>query len=233
MALGKKRLYPLLTVVFALGACSSLPSGPSVMALPGSNQTLNSFRSDDAWCRDEALRLIGGKPAEQRANEAAVSTAAVGTAIGAVAGAALGGRDGAAVGAGVGLLAGSASGAEQARQSGYGSQRQYDQAYIQCMYAKGHRVPMAAETARSLQTRAQPVAGGYVQPPASSTPPSASSPAAGTPPPASLAAPPTPPIAAGAARSAAELGIPPPPPGKPPAAPAPSRKRDSERPSPN
>ncbi|WP_371324204.1 YMGG-like glycine zipper-containing protein [Dechloromonas sp. ZY10] len=227
MKAGKKRLLALLTVVLALGACSSLPSGPSVMALPGSGQTLNSFRSDDAWCREEALRLIGGKSAEQRANEAAVSSAAVGTAIGAVAGAALGGRDGAAVGAGVGLLAGGASGSEQARQSGYGSQRQYDQAYIQCMYAKGHRVPMAAETARSLQTQAQPVAGGYVQPPAPAMPP---------PPPTSAAKPPAPAGKAtvsaqppSAPRSAAELGIPPPPPGKPPAPPAPTRKPEGER----
>lgn len=216
---GKKCLIPLLTVVLALGACSSLPSGPSVMALPGSGQTLNSFRNDDAWCREEALRLIGGKSTEQRANEAAMGSAAVGTAIGALAGAALAGRDGAAVGAGVGLLAGSASGAEQSRHSGYGSQRQYDQAYIQCMYAKGHRVPMAAETARSLQNQAQPVAAGYVQ----SRPPS-SAPNLAPPPPPTNAAPPAP---RSPVRSAAELGIPPPPPGSPPAPPAPAPVRNS------
>lgn len=165
MPIRKKSLFTLLTVTFALTACSSLPSGPSLMALPGSGHTLNTFRADDAWCRDDALRLIGGKSPESRANEAALGSAAVGTAVGAVAGAALGGRDGAAVGAGVGLLAGGASGSEQARYNGYGSQRQYDQAYIQCMYAKGHRVPLPAESARSLQQAAQPVAGGYVQSP--------------------------------------------------------------------
>ncbi len=220
MVARKKRLVALLTVVIAVGACSSLPSGPSVMALPGSGHTLNSFRTDDAWCRDDALRLSGGQSAESRAREAAVGSAAVGTVLGAVAGAALGGRDGAAVGAGVGLLAGSASGAEQSRHSGYGSQRQYDQAYIQCMYAKGHRVPMAAETARSLQHSAQPVAGGYVQSRPSGhtdqnlTPPPGSAPSPGSKLPA---------------RSAAELGIPPPPPGKPPTPPAPLRNSPNER----
>lgn len=219
MVARKKRLVALLTVAIAVSACSSLPSGPSVMALPGSGHTLNSFRADDAWCRDDALRLSGGQSAESRAREAAVGSAAVGTALGAVAGAALGGRDGAAVGAGVGLLAGSASGAEQSRHSGYGSQRQYDQAYIQCMYAKGHRVPMAAETARSLQNQAQPVAAGYVQ----SRPPSPSAPNLAPPPPANAA----PPAPRSPVRSAAELGIPPPPAGSPPAPPAPAPVRNT------
>ena len=42
----------------------------------------------------------------------------------------------------VGGVAGSAIGADSARSSGYGTQRQYDNAYIQCMYTKGHRVPV-------------------------------------------------------------------------------------------
>lgn len=192
----KKRLLALLTVSSTLAACSSLPTGPSVMTLPGSGHTLNSFRADDSWCRDEALRLIGGQSVESRSREAAAGSAAVGTAIGAVAGAAIGGRDAAAVGAGVGLLAGAASGGEQARLSGYSAQRQYDQAYIQCMYARGHRVPLPAESARSLQRLAQPVAGGYVQSPARSAaelgipPPPAGPPPAAPPPPTRSPAPP-------------------------------------------
>jgi len=65
----------------------------------------------------------------------------LGTVVGAAAGAALGGRSGAAAGAGGGLLIGSAAGAGAGETSAYGLQRRYDYAYIQCMYAKGHKVP--------------------------------------------------------------------------------------------
>jgi hypothetical protein len=49
--------------------------------------------------------------------------------------------NGAAIGAGTGLLFG---GAANANASGYSSaqlQRQYDVAYLQCMYARGNQVP--------------------------------------------------------------------------------------------
>lgn len=126
------------------GACTVMPSGPSVMALPGSGQSIERFREDDAYCRQFAHQQIGGQTAEDAAHKSAVTSAVVGTAIGAVAGAALGGREGAAVGAGSGLLVGSMAGTESARGSRVGTQRQYDNSYIQCMYAKGHKVPVPA-----------------------------------------------------------------------------------------
>lgn len=209
MRIRQKSLLLGSTVALALCACSSIPSGPSVMALPGSGHNLNSFRADDLWCRNDALTLIGGRSAEASGRDAAIGSAAVGTLIGAAAGAALGGgHDGAAVGAGVGLLAGSAAGSDNARQSSYGSQRQYDNAYIQCMYAKGHRVPLPAETARSLSRSPTPVGNGYLQ--ASPPPPPTSPPASAT------ANPP--------AQRADSLGIPPPPVGQPPAPPPPASK---------
>lgn len=109
------------------------------MALPGTDRNFDQFMVDDSGCRQFAARQIG---ISEDGNNAAVKTATIATVIGAVAGAAIGGRDGAAVGAGMGLVAGSAMGAEQSRASGYGSQRQYDQAYVQCMYARGHKVPV-------------------------------------------------------------------------------------------
>ena len=90
---------------------------------------------------------VGGVTTQDAANQAAVGSAVVGTAIGAVAGAAIGGSQGAAVGAGVGLVGGSAVGANSAYASGYGTQRQYNNAYIQCMYVKGHAVPVPANMA--------------------------------------------------------------------------------------
>ena len=152
-----------------LGACTVLPSGPSVMVLPGTGQSFERFRGDDAECRHYAHYQIGGRAPGDLRTESAVSSAVVGTAVGALAGAAIGGNArGAAVGAGVGLLAGSAAGSDAARSSGVGTQRQYDHAYIQCMYAKGHRVPVPASMSYSAPLRAQEAA---IPPPPPGLPP--------------------------------------------------------------
>ena len=109
----------LVAGALLLAACAVLPTGPSVLVLPGSGRSMDDFRYDDADCRQWAYGQVGGTTAQQSANEAAVGSAVVGTAIGALAGAAIGGSQGAAVGAGTGLLAGSAIGASNAWGSGY------------------------------------------------------------------------------------------------------------------
>jgi hypothetical protein len=81
------RFSPLmLLLVFA--ACTTLPSAPSVMALPGAGKTVAQFRADDYGCRQFAGGESGG------------------------------------------------------RSSAYEEQRGYDGTYMQCMYAKGHKVPV-------------------------------------------------------------------------------------------
>lgn len=135
-------------LVIGLAGCAAAPVGPSVMALPGTGKSFEQFRVDDAECRQYAQWQIGGEQATQSINQPGVTSAAVGTAIGAVAGAAIGGRDAAGVGAGVGLITGSMAGAGESQARGYGAQRSYDHAYIQCMYAKGQQVPVAAPPRR-------------------------------------------------------------------------------------
>ena len=157
------------------------------MVLPGTGQSMERFRADDYLCRDFALGQVGGRSSQEAANHAAVSSAVVGTAIGAVAGVAIGGSQGAAVGAGTGLVIGSAVGADSARASGYGSQRQYDNAYIQCMYTKGHRVPVPANMAYSKPVKA---ANAGIPPPPPGAPPP---PPPGASPPAPSGMPPPPP----------------------------------------
>jgi hypothetical protein len=78
------------TAVLAITGCASLPTGPNVMALPGTGVPFDQFRNDDALCEQYANSQVGG-----------------GT--------------------------GAASGSE------YEMQQRYDVAYVQCMYAKGHR----------------------------------------------------------------------------------------------
>lgn len=135
-----RRVFPWASAL--LVGCASVPTGPSVLVLPGSHRSFDEFRADDAWCRQYALQQIGGAASEQAAQAAAVQNAAVGTAIGALAGAAIGGRDAAGVGAGMGLIVGSTTGAETSRRYVGSSQRRYDHAYIQCMYGRGHKVPV-------------------------------------------------------------------------------------------
>lgn len=131
---------PLTTLVLA--ACAVMPNGPSVMVLPGTGKTFDQFRADDNNCRQFAFSQVGGVTANEAATNSAVGSAVVGTALGAAAGAAFNGGSGAAVGAGAGLLTGAAVGAGTAQSAGYGSQRRYDAAYIQCMYASGNWVPV-------------------------------------------------------------------------------------------
>lgn len=163
------RRAALLGSVLLLGACTVLPTGPSVMTLPGTGRTLEAFRSDDVLCRDYAYAQVGGKSATQASQQSAVTSAATGAVVGGLAGAAIGGDSrGAAVGAGAGLLLGTAAGSDAARSSGTGTQRHYDNAYIQCMYSKGHRVPVPANMSSQGGVRA---ADAGIPPPPPGSPP--------------------------------------------------------------
>jgi len=120
------------------------------MALPGTGKSFEQFRIDDTICRQFAYEQAGGLTAQQAGQNAAVSSAIVGTALGAAAGAAIGSAyghvgSGAAIGAGTGLVVGSAAGSGYAARSYYEAQWRYDNAYIQCMYAKGNKVPVSGE----------------------------------------------------------------------------------------
>src|SRR5512143_2386519 len=125
------KFSPLLAIVL-LGGCVRLPTGPSAMALPGTGKNFDQFRGDDAGCRQFAYEQIGGVTAQQAQTNSALSSAAVGTVVGAAAGAAIGGGRGAGIGAGTGLVVGSLAGTGASESSAYGSQRRYDQAYLQC-----------------------------------------------------------------------------------------------------
>ena len=141
------RLTVVAAALLAAGCAATPPSGPSILVLPGSSKNFDQFRSDDMECRGYAYHQIGGKTTEQAASDAAAKSAVIGTAIGAVAGGAIGGGQGAAVGAGVGLAGGAAVGADQSYYAAGSLQRRYDNAFTQCMYAKGHRVPVAGRYA--------------------------------------------------------------------------------------
>jgi hypothetical protein len=84
---------PALAMGFLLSACTVIPAGPSVMALPGSRMGVDQYQADNAACQQYAGAVI------------------------------------AAAGGGTAMYS-------------YQLQRGYDSAYLQCMYERGHRVPV-------------------------------------------------------------------------------------------
>lgn len=164
-----KRAFLLASALctLLLGACVSMPSGPSVLVLPGSGKNFDQFRVDDLDCRQYASVQAGGTTANEVAGDSVARSAALGTLIGAIAGAAIGGQHGAGVGAGTGLAMGAMAGTGAGNTSAYGVQQRYDHAFQQCMYAKGHKIPVSGGF-ESTPPSAPPA---YAVPPSPSQPP--------------------------------------------------------------
>lgn len=113
------RLFFLLAMLVLLTACVSTPTAPSVITLPGKGVSFEQFRADDYDCRVFAFQQLEGKAPQPTAQSRATESAAA-----------------------VATGQGTAPGPVSATAAMHGNQRQYDIHYIQCMYAKGHRVPM-------------------------------------------------------------------------------------------
>jgi outer membrane lipoprotein SlyB len=174
--------FSFLTVLVMSG-CATVPTGPSVMVLPSPGKPFEVFQAEDATCRQWAAMQIGQSP-QETVNQNTAASAVAGTVIGAGLGAAIGSTTGdagagAAIGAASGLLLGTAAGSESARVYGWEAQRRYDNAYMQCMYAKGNQIPGVVTRTRSIQKLPPP------PPPGSGYAPSPYSPSfPATPPPA-------------------------------------------------
>lgn len=153
---------PVMMLSLGLSGCATFPSGPSIMALPGTGANFEQFRADDAKCQRYAQQTSGPQGPNQAAANSAVNSAAVGTVLGAAAGGMIGAAsgnagEGAAIGGGAGLILGSAAGSDAYSSTGYWQQDRYDNAYVQCMYASGHLVPVPASAAAAYQQQAAPV----------------------------------------------------------------------------
>jgi hypothetical protein len=152
MTFAKKSL--LLIPALFLAACATTPSGPGVLVLPGEGKSFEPFRFDEQECRQYAAAQVGGTTADQAAADSTAKSALLGAAIGAIAGAALGGNSRSTVaGAGIGVAGGAIAGAGAGSASGRTLQQRYDYAYQQCMYAKGHKVPVAGNMSQPRQQR--------------------------------------------------------------------------------
>ncbi|MGZ5008495.1 MAG: hypothetical protein ACXWFI_12720 [Methylobacter sp.] len=88
--------FPIVPIfVVLLGACSTTPSGPSVLVLPAADKNFDQFHNDDLQCRKLSHSQVAAS--------------------------------------------------EQASDSREEAQQSYDIVYTQCMYSKGHRVPVPGE----------------------------------------------------------------------------------------
>jgi hypothetical protein len=133
-----------MLIVAGVSACTVMPPDePSVLVLPGTGKSFEQFQADNAICKQFAHEQVAGRTPGSVAADSGVRSTAVGTLLGAAAGAAINGGHGAAVGAGTGLALGGLSGAGAADESAARLQQRYDIGYEQCMYAKGHRIPVA------------------------------------------------------------------------------------------
>jgi outer membrane lipoprotein SlyB len=154
------RGFLILATLAIVSGCATMPTGPSVAALPGPGKPFEEFQADDYACRQWAQGQIGGASPSQTANQDLATGAAVGTLAGAGLGALIGSASGhagagAATGAEAGLLTGTAVASGPASYSEYELQRRYDIAYQQCMYAKGNQI----SGARPVRTYGPPPPG--------------------------------------------------------------------------
>ncbi|OGA69490.1 MAG: hypothetical protein A3G83_01170 [Betaproteobacteria bacterium RIFCSPLOWO2_12_FULL_68_20] len=152
MNIAKKILVPATAMLLA--ACATTPSGPGVLVLPGEGKSFDQFRFDEQDCRQYARAQVDGKTPGEVAGESGFGSAAVGALVGGLAGAAIGGNSrSAAAGAGIGLAGGAIAGAGAGNASARTLQQRYDFSYQQCMYAKGHKVPVAGSMSQSRPAR--------------------------------------------------------------------------------
>jgi hypothetical protein len=151
MNMRMKGIFACLTLLAASG-CVYVPTGPSVMVLPGGGKSFEQFQVDDAVCRQWAGGQAGVSPQQtidQNVAGGAVAGTLIGAGLGAAVGAAFGDPGiGAGIGAASGLLVGSSEGSRAGQAYGWDAQRRYDIAYQQCMYAKGNQIPGAGQRTR-------------------------------------------------------------------------------------
>lgn len=153
-----RNLYAAIATALALGlaGCAQTPTNPQIGVAPSQSKSFEAFQADQAYCKQYAQSQVAGQ-AEQSNR-----TTALGAGVGALGGAALGAAGGAiagnagagaAIGALSGVALGTAGGAMMSGQQQAATQRQFDQAYGQCMYARGNDVqgfPPHAQPVSSL-----------------------------------------------------------------------------------
>ena len=159
-----------MVAVIALTACAPTVMAPTVPVMPGANKPFDQFAADQQTCQGYANAQTA--PLSQQANNQALGSALLTTALGAGLGAAIGGGRGAAIGAASGAVVGGAVGAQGSSIAGMSVQQQFDMYYAQCMASHGDQVPGFSPNAMPPYSGAGgPPPGGPMPPPGAYPPP--------------------------------------------------------------
>lgn len=142
VAVSYKSIALCVVIGITFAGCATVPTGPNVRVMPAAGKPFEVFQADNSVCMDFARQQIGKDP-NALSREQALTGAVAGAALGAAAGALMGHGNTHAVasGAAVGGLLGTAVGASESQANSMTLQQRYDNAYQQCMYAKGNQVP--------------------------------------------------------------------------------------------
>jgi hypothetical protein len=143
-SVSRKALCGISAIGLLLSGCAQTPLGPTVQVMPGQGKSFDTFQADQANCKGYAADQVRGQAdaSNQRAVGAALLTTALGAGLGAAAGGFSGAAgSGAAIGAAGGSVVGAGIGAQNSSNDQLNIQQQYDNAFAQCMYAKGEMVP--------------------------------------------------------------------------------------------
>jgi uncharacterized protein YcfJ len=133
------RLAAAMAAVFTVSACAPTVMAPTVPVAPAQGKPFNQFANDQATCEAYANQQVA--PLTAQANNNALGSALLGTALGAGLGAAIGGGRGAAIGAASGAALGTGVGVQNSSMAGMSIQQQYNLYYAQCMSSRGNSVP--------------------------------------------------------------------------------------------
>ena len=131
-----------------LAACAYAPMGPTVLVMPPKGKSFDTFQQDQLICKNYASNQVSAQA--DSANTTSALQGLGGAILGAGLGAAVGGGEGAAIGAAGGAAAGTLVGASTSGQRQKSIQEQYNNAYVQCMVAKGNLIK--AQTAPPTKT---------------------------------------------------------------------------------
>jgi len=130
----------LMAVVFLAG-CMTVPAGPVVLVMPAKGRPLSAFQRDDTSCRVYAEERLGERTAQTAVMESVGGGLLFGAVLGALTGGAIKGAEGARTGAAIGAAGGALGGYGASYGTRSTLQVRYDNAYMQCMHTRGHRLP--------------------------------------------------------------------------------------------
>jgi hypothetical protein len=137
----------LAALIPALVGCTGVAPGPVALVMPAQGRSLAHFQVDDEFCRAFALDRLGGVSPEAAAITNLASSVIGAMGLFGLAGAVIDGSRGARIGAAVGAVTGGIGAGVAGLDARSPVQTRFDNAYVQCMFTRGHRVPISASLA--------------------------------------------------------------------------------------